>query len=220
MFMASKHFAWTNFAQEQGWDPIRTKAVFPTRDWMEEKRKAETARQAEILQTMLFEHRVWYHKEVLETLRKYPKTADAGLALINMKIQDIAELRKKVENRPGPNAPKHVHEQYAEDLKEYRYLTKPSNLAFLQNAIKTATDAKHRSLLIDKYNVETTEDLARNADAGEGSEKESPDFLIQVTGEPISSQDLTRMMIEMYDKPPEVAANGHQPSAVPDSGDQ
>lgn len=134
IYMESPHLAWQTFCQEQGVDPLKSKSEYPSALWRAEKRQKIINAERERLKDMVVENMGAWIGDVKTTIQKYPQVADAALGLIAQKIQSMNEMARE----------KKMH------------LVDTQQLATLAQAINTITQAKHRALMIDQFNVDLT----------------------------------------------------------------
>jgi hypothetical protein len=132
LYMDSPHLAWRAFCQSQGIDVASNSDEYPSALWRAEKRQKIIQAERERLKDMVVENMSAWIADVKNTIQKYPQVADAALGLIAHKIKSLNEIAAK--NR--------MHEVDAQTL------------STLATAINTITQAKHRALMIDQFNVD------------------------------------------------------------------
>lgn len=172
--MGSPHIEWTKFAESQGWNPQRSRSDYPVSQWVDEKKRIIARKQGEKLAEMLFSHEFKWHKQVLNTLHKYPASIDQLFELINKRVRDLAALDSIADVPTG-------------------------ELVMLTKALKNVTEAKYASLLIDRWSFE----LAEKQTATESPESSSKGggFQIEIMGMgQVSMADIQQMMTEYLDQ--------------------
>lgn len=146
VFMASPIIDWTRFAEEQGWNPNRTRSDFPVKAWQEEKKRIIAENQGDILAAMIFERKYSWSQDVMRTLDRYPKVVDNVTGILEAKIADIGEMYvdyRKKKDAGQLNDP-------ARRLEPWEKL-KISEVNALGHTILALIAAKQKSNMLDKF---------------------------------------------------------------------
>ncbi len=191
IFMESAYVEWTPFAEKMKWDPMASRINYPVSQWVHEKKKLIAQKEAEHITQLIFEHKGRWHREVLKTLRDYPKAIDTLFAIANAKIGGMAQEAKDDMNFPLPDGSKR--------LDKY----KPSDFMMMSSALKNLTDTKYKSLMLHDWNVRTaeqeanTESLSRNV-----GDEDQGNWIIEIKGgDKIKGKEFESVIAEFYDKP-------------------
>lgn len=182
-FFESPHFEWTPFADGLGWNPAITRSQFPVKEWIEAKKSCFQAAALERISSAIFAREGAYHREVLKTLEDLPKLCDQISALLTLKTASLAA-------------------KFLADADSVSV----SDIGKLATAAKTLIEAKHRSLLIDKWQIEEAEDLVR---PGHDSETKHAGLVIQIIGKNGQPELMTTEELQSLNKwydPPQMAS--------------
>lgn len=209
-FMASDYVEWAPFAKSVGRDPLKDRPLFPVGAWVAEKKRHVALVQAEHIAQQVFDHKSNWHKDVLDTIREYPKTADALLGIIKRRMNEIikdinadvdAEQKAAARGEPPP-----INKNFSRK----NWPTKEIDM--LANSFKTISNAKYDSLLLSDWNVklaqEATNPVALGAPVDE-TKKEDTGWTIELTGgnklTPKTMQDLFSRYLDTPDSPRDVS---------------
>ena len=191
MFMDSKHIEWTKFAEENGWDPRRSRLEFPVGHWQDQKREEIALKEAESLSALLFDRKFQWHKDVLQTVSKYPKIADGIMFQIQRRLKHISNMPDEEFNYGTPYN-KLTGERARPPVKN-------NDLARLATAYKEVSEAKYKTLLLSDWKIEKAEDDARPP---EKDVTESGGIMFNLIGKgAMSMQDIQLAMDTYIDKP-------------------
>lgn len=202
MYMDSNHIEWIYFAEEQGWNPARSRSDYPVATWTEEKRKRLELEVRERINEAIFVHGGKYHLDVLKTLSEYPALCDRVKNLFERKLEQI-------ESMPP--------EQWQQEVT-------PKLLQQLSITARTLTDAKYRSMLVDKWSFDIARQQAsENSDKSTTSNQEDAEgqlWVTEIMGENGQTKLLTSKEIgelaKFYYDPPQRNVNDPQPESVED----
>ena len=202
IFMASSHVLWSKFAEEHNHKYNEYRHFFPVLTWQDEKRIKIAEKNAEELANMLFDRRFEWHKDVLNTLKWYPKVGDAILQQINRKLQHIQKMSDEEFNYGSP------------PVKEKGKVVRPGSkrvsfmdLQLLGNAYKTVTEAKHKSLLLSTWEVRKAEDETKTEEK-EVTENPGGIFFEMIGKGPMNLKDIQQALDTYLDKPNEEPTDG------------
>jgi hypothetical protein len=170
---------WRSFANSVGLDVDRTTHQLPTRKWVQEKRARIHEIQAESLMDELFDYKSVWHKEVIKTLRTYPQGADLAYKVAT---RLLLKLDKQIESNT-----------YDE---EYISL----NVKNAVSALKMAVETKHKTLLLNQWEIKRVEDEFKQTDALPTSENFEWKMEL-VGGEKLTSKQMQRLIDQYIDKP-------------------
>lgn len=195
-YMKSPHIGWQKFCESEGL-PYHYRNSYPVSDWVQEKKKAFVEKEGESLSSILFDHRFEWHKDVVKTLKEYPKLGDMITAQIARKMQYIAKLSDEDFNK----GKKQVKDKDGNVTQETVKPVSPMDLHMMALAYKSATEAKHKSLLIATWSVKDAEDDSK-PDERQVDEL-TKGFHMKIIGKgEVSAQDIENIMSEYLDKPP------------------
>lgn len=206
LFMASAHVEWSPFAKTMKWSPASRDQYPDVEKWIHEKKTSLAREQSEQISEQLFGHRSRWHSDVLKTLKDYPEAHDSLLGIlkarenefIQMINEDIMEKQKAVQEGREPK------------LKFSK--VKTSELLGLAVALKTVTEAKHKSLLIGDWSVKVAETFTDpNQFQKEDDKMKDTGWKMQVIGaENVTTAQMQEALVKWYDKPELI----HHPSQV------
>lgn len=197
LYMASTFIEWTPFAASLGWNEATTRRDYPAAEWITEKRNVMARAQAENIAEAVFQHRGRWHSDVIKTLREYPEANDALLGILKKRMNDIiGVINDDEKNRV----------LYAQQGLEYRSQfkdIKSSELHSLASAVKTVTESKHRSLLIDNWSFKQAEDFSDPDQFNEADkEMESQEWKMEIIGgEKMNNKEVGLLISKWYDQP-------------------
>lgn len=194
MFMASPHLEWTTWARSMNWRPSsRYYEDFP--NWQKEKRDILAREQAESISEALFSHRGRWHADVLKTLKEYPEAPDAMLGIFKKRINDIIgkinddERAKAIAAQNG--------ELYVSKFEQI----KTSELTSIAAGLKLVTEAKHKALMIDGWNIKVAESFTDPAQF-EAPRLEDQQWKVQlIGGKELDDKSMQHLMKSYYDVP-------------------
>lgn len=191
LYMASSHLEWGPFARSMGWEQDlaeQLKVKYSAWDWIAKKKEILAREQAEQIAELVFDHKSRWHRDVLKTLKDYPEANDAVLAIIKRRINDIVRVIRDDENRGlGPNG----------DFKKVQ----TRELLALASAMKTVTESKHKSLMIDNWNIQVADKFSEPVEKIE-DELLATNWRIEVIGgEKLDSKQMQEFLGRYYDKP-------------------
>lgn len=151
LYMASSCVEWTPFAKTQKWNATESRKLYPVKDWIQEKRDILAREQAENIAEMVFSHRSKWHMDVLKTLNEYPDTHDTVHSILRHRINQIVDVIKTDDKNQVEAAVK--NQPYASEFAKIS----TSELCSIVSGLKTLTDSRHRSLLINDWSVKVAE---------------------------------------------------------------
>lgn len=190
LFMESSFVQWTPFAEKMKWDPMISRQRYPVSEWVAEKKQIIAQKEAEHISQLIFEHKGRWHREVLKTLRDYPKAIDTLFAVTNAKINGMAQDAKDDINFPKPDGTKR--------LDKY----KPSDFMLMATAIKSLSEAKYKSLLLHDWNVRVAEQESNPEALSHAGEQDDGNWVVEIKGgEKIKGAEFEAVIAEFYDKP-------------------
>lgn len=215
IYMASKNIEWIPFAKSMQWDPVSTRAKYQVTEWIQQKKLALAQEQAENISELIFGHRSRWHHDVLKTLRDYPEVADATLGIIKHRANEmIGQINYDIEEKAK------AAQENRDPVYKFKSV-KTSELVALSMAIKTVTETKHKSLLINDWSVKVAEQFTDPAqfERNESQMKDTGWTLEVIGGENLTSQQLEEMLGKYYDKPMNRQIVDVQPTPPPIEGD-
>lgn len=158
-FMESPFTSWKEFAVSKDWPIATSKAIYPTISWVREKMKLKHLEQMEELSHQIMELKTTIGRDIAKTLKEYPKTIDHLKEVIDWKIAQIkGKIHKEMKSGVTP-----------EDSKVQLSVTDVVRLA---SAMSMITDAKHKSLLLNKFSLDVEIDKADTAMANAAPEED------------------------------------------------
>lgn len=141
MFLESQHMEWGPFADANGWDPVRTRSNFPVDLWKQEKKNKFVDRQKEEMAAAFADLKTGWSKDFAKTMKHYPQLADAYTAIVTERLKDYQNLmRMKAQG----------------DDRKWNQVTN-GELVQLGMALKLATETKHKSMLLNDFNLKVRE---------------------------------------------------------------
>jgi len=199
LYMKSNHIEWTPFAKSMGLNPRIEKPHDEFRDWATEKRLIIAREQSEEVGESLFKHRASWHADVLKTLREYPETADAVMAILKKRTNDIIQTigddnKRRVE---------YANQGKLEDFVPAFSKIKTSELTSLAVGMKVTTEFKHKALMLDNWSVKDAE-LFTDPKQFETETAEDQGWKLEVLGQsgPMDAMALRDIMAGFYDNKP------------------
>lgn len=194
LFMASPHLEWTTWAKSMGWRPsTRSYEEFP--DWQKEKRDILAREQAESIAEALFSHRGRWHADVLKTLKEYPEAPDAMMGIFKKRINDI--IGKINDDERAKAMAAQTGESYDSKFDQI----KTSELTSIAAGLRLVTEAKHKALLIDGWNIKGAESFT-DPKRFEAPKMEDQQWTVQlIGGEKLDDKAMQKMMKQYYDVP-------------------
>lgn len=193
LFDQSPHIEWTPFAQSLGWDPVISRATFPTARWIKEKRFREAKKQAELLADTLHQNKPKITEDILRTLRDYPAAHDKFLKIIEAQRaileQEIAQHIQRIKNGGSPRPRKGII----------------GEILALTMALERVSSSKYKSLLLTDLTVKGIETQAQEqineAPVGDAP-KENTAMEFEVIGwENITEKQLEDLYHQYLDPP-------------------
>jgi hypothetical protein len=204
LFMSSAFLDWTRFAEDQGWDPLRSRVDFPVATWQKNKRDKLASAQMEILSGLIFERRFKWTHSVIKTLDDYPEFIDQAKALAQAKMFELSEMFKDWQTwKKDPNQTmykgmrrKHPWEHVS-----------PMDISMMAKAVKELTEAKLKALMLDKWAISKldipSEDMKEPG--GETEAERGPMLTVEGKGE-LTMEQLQGWFDKWHDKPQDVPA--------------
>lgn len=196
LYMKSNHIEWTPFAKSLGLNPRIEKPHDEFKDWATEKRLIIAREQSEEVGESLFKHRASWHADVLKTLKEYPETADAVMAILKKRTNDIIQTIGDDNKRRVEYANSGRLEEYRSDFSKI----KTSELTSLALGMKVTTEFKHKALMLDNWSVKDAE-LFTDPRQFETQTTEDQGWKLEVVGQsgPMDALALRDMMAGFYD---------------------
>lgn len=164
---------WIPFCRSVNLDWQKTRTEMPTGMWVQEKRQRLHQEQGELLADEIFKYKGAWHTEVLKTLRTYPQGADLAYVA-------GAKLLKKMND--------------ALDDGSFDHKYKPKELSEMMRAMDVAIAAKHRSLLLNHWEVKRAEEDIRAPEVPLTAPAEIEWKMELMNGEKLSCQDLQKLI--------------------------
>lgn len=194
MFMASPHLEWTTWAKSMGWRPSsRFYEEFP--DWQKEKRDILAREQAESIAEALFSHRGRWHADVLKTLKEYPEAPDAMLGIYKKRINDI--IGKINDDERAKALAAQTGEPFVSKFDQI----KTSELTSIAAGLRMVTEAKHKALMIDGWNIRVAESFT-DPKQFEAPKLEDQQWRVQlIGGQELDETGMQQLMKSYYDVP-------------------
>lgn len=210
LYDASVHVAWTPFVQEMGWDLVRSRSVFPSVQWVKEKRFRLARDQAESLQAQLDQARPRINADLVRTLEEYPQAHDKLLRVVNAATialnNEMADFMKKTmeSQARGQGSP-----QVRKGL--------IGEVMALSMALDRLTTSKYKALLISDQTVKAVvekAELDQQVETGKEADQVNP-LRFEVMGwEQITPDRLDHFYRQYFDPPqPKIA----DPEAIQDA---
>ena len=197
LFMKSNHIEWTPFAKSLGLNPRVEKPLDEFKEWSYEKRMIIAREQSEEVGESLFKHRARWHADVLKTLTEYPETADAMMAILKKRANDIVKTIND-DNKKMVQAAQSGEAFVSEFSK-----IKTSELTSLAAGMKLTTEFKHKSLMLDNWSLKDAE-MFTDPKQFETQKAEDHGWKLEIVGQngPIDGLQLRDMMTQYYDNKP------------------
>lgn len=178
----SEYVEWIPFCRSVNLDWKKTKAEMPTAVWVQEKRQRLHQEQGELLADEIFRYKGSWHTEVLRTLREYPHGAElayvAGAKLLHRMNSSL-------------------------DDGSFDKKYKPKDLAELIRAMDVAISAKHRSLLLNHWEVRRAEEDIKAPEISPSSEPMKIEWKMELmNGQQMTASQLQQLIESNLD--PEV----------------
>jgi len=150
LFMSSSYLDWTRFAEDQGWEPLHTRALFPVRTWTKEKRDFLAEKQMDILSGLIHERKFKWTHEIINTLDNYPRAIDMALKIAEAKMSQIADMFKDYQAFI-----KDDERKFYKNKRRYHPFEKLSmiEVGSLLKGMREITEAKLKALMLDKWAV-------------------------------------------------------------------
>lgn len=196
LYMASEHIEWSPFCRAMGWDPENDRPK-KHQDWITEKKAILAREQAENIAEMVFNHRSAWHKDVLKTLKEYPAVNDVMLGILKHRINDIiATINDDQRNAVMAAQRGEVYEPAFRKIKT-------AELSQISLAIRTLTESKHKSLMIDDWTVKVAEQFTDPKQfASEGDRQKDMEWKVEVIGgENLTNAQMQDFLGKWFDKP-------------------
>lgn len=202
-FLASPYLDWTRFAEEQGWDPHKTRQEFQVRTWQEEKKRRLAENQTDIIAGLIHERRFEWTRDILDTMKRYPRLIDMGSQLMEAKMSQLGELYKEyVEWKAAGN---HIVKLKNGNTKRVYHAWERLSLmdmSFLSRSLRDLAEAKKSALMLDKWSIARIDvPVEELQPQGEGDGGPSHSITIEGRKE-ITFADMQRWFDEFADKPP------------------
>lgn len=205
--MASGHVEWAPFARDMGWPVQPTQRKYPVGDWVKQKKDQLADEQGQVLASMVFSEKTRWHEEVLKTLKDYPEANNVLLSIIKKRLSDIVRDIRYDEQFKGQEG----YKPKFDDVKN-------KDLLGLAAALKTLTESRHKSLLLDKWSFGLADKHVEES-VIDTTEDDDSGWRVEIMGGPKTSAEMERMLSDWYDKP-DVMADFDKPPEAPDEGDQ
>lgn len=138
MFFQSDTLSWTQFCYSQGWDPFALRGKLPSGSWVKKKKKLVWAEHAEAFESFSFDHIQVWKRDVLYTMRYYPKAIDKLKDITDIAINDL------------------IRDYNAQSGKKKKIDS--VRLERLSRTVIMLQEAKYRSLLIDNITIQNAQD--------------------------------------------------------------
>ncbi len=203
LYLASEFIDWVRFAEKQGWDPHRSRLNFPVRTWQDEKRKLISEKQTDVISALIFERKYKWTREIVDTLERYPKLIDKGSFLVEAKMQYLQELYVEYVSwkKSGNNI---ITLKNGKQKRVFHPWERVSlmDMSYLMKALKEVTDAKLKSLMLDKWASKRL-DLPDDDLNPEPEEKEIERGITVEGGKQLTYEQMQRWFDEFADKPSE-----------------
>lgn len=196
LYMASTFVEWGPFAESMRWDDSM-RGDYPVAEWIRTKRELFARRQAEAIGDAVFHHRSRWHQDVLKTLKEYPEAHDAMLGVLKARINDvIGTINEDQQNRA-------IAAQTGLGYTSKFAQIKNGDLAALAIALRTVTDAKHKSLMIGDWSFKVAETFSDPRQfAGDEEKAKNLAWTVEIIGgEKLTSAQLQELLGKWYDKP-------------------
>lgn len=192
-FMESTHIEWTKFCESIGIEAHRSRQTYPVATWQDDKKKRIAMAEADKLGAMLFDRRFAWHKDVLTTLNIYPKIADQILVQIQRRLTHYSKMTDEEFNmgKKGKKATK--TEPGTPDIMRVTEL----DLRNMAAAFKEITEAKHRSLLLNDWNVKQAQN---ETERDEEKDVTGSQLKITVEGKDLTLKEIEATMAEYYEQ--------------------
>jgi hypothetical protein len=199
LFFKSNHVEWTPFAKSMGLNPRVEKPHEDFKNWAEEKRLIIAREQAEEVGESLFKHRASWHNDVLRTLKEYPEAADAVMAILKKRTNDIVQTINDDSKRRIEYANTGRLDDYVADFTKI----KTSELTSLAVGMKVTTELKHKALMLDHWNIKEAE-LFTDPRQFETQKAEDQGWRLEILGQdgPMDALALRAMVAGYYDNKP------------------
>jgi len=189
MFMASAHVEWAPFAREMGWPVQPTSRKYPVGEWVKHKKDQLADEQGQVLASMVFSEKTRWHEEVLKTLKDYPEANNVLLSIIKKRLSDIVRgIRQDEQFKDQPN--------YKPQFDQ----VKNKDLLGLAAALKTLTESRHKSLLLDKWSFGLADKHVEES-VIQDDEHDDSGWRVEIMGGPKTSAEMERMLSDWYDRP-------------------
>ncbi len=215
-FMASPFLDWTRFAEEQGWEPHRTRLEFAVRSWQIEKRRIIVETQGDTLAALLIDRKNTWTREILSTMERYPKLADKASQILEAKMDQIARLYLEYQEWLKDEKNKWTTAKNGRRTRVMHPFERlpASEITGITAAIKSLVDAKRAALMVDKWGALKFDIPKSELDPPGGEEaKTDGGSLITIEGkEGASLADIERWFDEFTDKPVEQPADPVAPT--------
>lgn len=203
MFMSSKYLDWTRFAEDQGWEPLRTRLLFPVKTWIKEKRDTLTEKQMDILSGLIHERKFTWTHEIIKTLDEYPAAIDMGMSITKAKMSQMADMfRDYQDNFIGKTEKMYRTTEKGRKIRVFHPFErmKPGEVGALMSGIKALTDAKLKALMLDKWAISKLDLPVEQDQVAEGESTFGPRITIEGR-ELVDSKDLQKWFDNYHDKP-------------------
>lgn len=205
MFMASPYLDWTRFAEEQGWDPFRSRQDFPIRKWIENKRHHLTVNQVDLLSGLFHERKYKWAHELVKTLDTHPEFIEMGVHIAKAKLSQLADMfRDYQENFIGKPEKMYYKGKNGRGMRRMHPFEKVSagQIGALLAGMKSISDAKFKSLLLDNFAITKVNLSSDQAQTDEGGEAKQVGPMFTIEGkEVIDIHELQTWFDKYHDKP-------------------
>lgn len=195
-YMESSNMQWKAFCNEHHYNPKVSNA--PVKAWQKEKAKFVMDNHRLTLREKILKHENKWHLQVLDTLDKYPDLCDTAEKIIR---SYLVTINNEIARQLKAVASGEVIEEKDKFYKKF----KPFDIVALANAIKTITEAKHRSLMLDTWSIKATNERANDEALAKKTEQtKEHEFAIELIskdGENYSMKELGNLLQNCYDAP-------------------
>ena len=179
MYAASPHISFKKFCEESRFSNGINYDKFKEKEkaWFDKKKRAIAQAQAEALGQAIFSAQGEWHKNVLETVTEYPKSANIIHDAIMIKARAVIEM-----------------------MEFDHTAVKTCELVQLATAQKIITEAKKSALMIDKYSPQNSQDWYEGAQAKNSTTAQKWVVVGKGGMEEMDSETIEQKLASFYDK--------------------
>lgn len=197
LYMASEHFELSAFFDSVNFDTEMRNIVrkeYPSQMWVKQKKDEFARAEAEKISDAVFSYKGEWHREVLKTLRDYPKVNDAMLKILMYRINEYIRMINEDQEAAQGGRKKRKSEFSKVGNKD---------LLSLVNAVQILTASKHKSLLVNDWSFKTADSFIELLDVSDDVTKNTRAWNIELLGgENLTGKELQALTSKWYDKPP------------------